>query len=141
MLFRSSGVVALVHAFRVQGWEGFFLQLLGALLRGFTGYLLIRYPASGAATITLVLASFFIIGGLFRAIGAQALRFPHWGWASFSGAISVVLGVMLLVQLPVSSLWFIGFAIGVDMILEGIALIRFGSALHHIPEVAPYKAA
>jgi uncharacterized membrane protein HdeD (DUF308 family) len=136
-----SGVIGLMHAFRVQGWEGFFLQLLGALLRGFTGYLLIRYPASGAATITLILASFFIIGGLFRAIGAQALRFPHWGWASLSGVISVALGVMLLVQLPVSSLWFIGFAIGLDMIVEGIALTRFASALHHIPEIAPYKAA
>jgi len=136
-----SGAVGLAHAFRIHAWEGFFMHLLGALLRGFTGYLLIRYPASGAVTLTLLLASFFVIGGLFRTIGAQALRFPNWGWAVFSGVVSVALGLILLTQLPISSFWFIGFAIGLDMILEGASLVGFASALHHIPEVAPYKAA
>ena len=140
-LLLISGTVGLLHAFRVHMWEGFFMQLVGALFRGFTGYLLIRYPASGAVTLTLVLASFFIIGGVFRTIGAHALQYPHWGWSVFSGVVSVVLGVVLLTQLPISSLWFIGFAIGVDMILEGAALISFGSALHQIPEPATYKAA
>jgi uncharacterized membrane protein HdeD (DUF308 family) len=136
-----SGLVGLVHAFRVHAWEGFFLHLLSALLRGFTGYLLLRYPAAGAVTVTLVLASFFIIGGMFRAISSQALRFPMWGWSFLSGVVSVILGVVLLTQLPTSSLWFIGFSIGLDMIVEGASLIGFASALHHIPDSAPYKAA
>ena len=136
-----SGLVGLVHAFRVHAWEGFFLHLLGALLRGFTGYLLLRYPAAGAVTLTLVLASFFVIGGMFRAIASQSLRFPLWGWSFLSGIVSVTLGIILLTQLPVSSLWFMGFAIGLDMILEGASLVGFAGALHHIPDAAPYKAA
>jgi hypothetical protein len=60
------GVFALVQAFTVGHWSGFFLYLLSALFRGFTGYLLVRYPLVGAETLTLVLASFFIVGGLFR---------------------------------------------------------------------------
>ena len=43
-LLLLSGVIALVHAFRTRTWSGFFLYLLSALLRGFTGYLLVRYP-------------------------------------------------------------------------------------------------
>jgi hypothetical protein len=42
-----SGICALVHAFRTMNWSGFFLYLLSALFRGFTGYLLIRYPLAG----------------------------------------------------------------------------------------------
>lgn len=136
-----SGVFALVHAFRTHTWQGFFLSLLSALLRGFTGYLLIRYPLVGAASLTLILASFFIVGGLFRAIGSGMLKLPRWGWSVLSGIVSVVLGIMLLVQMPVSSVWFIGFAIGVDLIVDGASLIGFATALHSLPYVAAQRAA
>jgi uncharacterized membrane protein HdeD (DUF308 family) len=136
-----SGVFALVHAFRTHSWQGFLLSLLSALFRGFTGYLLIRYPLAGAASLTLILASFFIVGGLFRAIGAGMLKFPRWGWSVFSGVVSLVLGIMLLAQMPVSSVWFIGFAIGIDLIFDGTSLIGFASAVHSLPEITLGKAA
>lgn len=138
-----SGVVALIHAFRVHAWgSGFVVHLLSALLRGFMGYLLIRYPGSGAVTLTLLLSFFLIVGGLFRAIAAGTLKFPRWGWSVLSGVVSLVLGVVLLAEMPVSSLWFIGFVIGMDMIFEGASLVGFATALHHIPDVtAPYRAA
>jgi uncharacterized membrane protein HdeD (DUF308 family) len=115
-----------------KNWSGFFLNLLSALFRGFTGYLLVRYPLAGAASLTLILASFFVVSGMFRAIGAGMLKFPRWGWGVFSGIVSVVLGVMLLAQMPVSSMWFIGFAIGVDLVCDGASLIGFGTAIHEL---------
>lgn len=132
-LLLLGGVVALVQAFTIRTWSGFFLYLLTALFRGFTGYLLIRYPAVGAVSMTLILASFFIVGGVFRAIASGTLKFPRWGWSVFSGIVAVVLGILLLGQLPVSSIWFIGFAIGVDMIADGASLVAFASAIHHLP--------
>jgi len=127
------GVVALIQAFYTRTWSGFFLQLLNALLRGFTGYLLVRYPISGELSLTLLLASLFFVGGVFRAVAAGALRFPHWGWSMVSGIVSLGLGVMLLWQLPVSSLWFIGLAIGIDFIFDGTSLVSLGLALRHVP--------
>jgi uncharacterized membrane protein HdeD (DUF308 family) len=128
-LLLIAAACALVHAVRTRSWGGFFLYLASALLRGVTGYLLIRYPLAGEVGLTLILASFFIVGGVFRAVGAGALRFPNWGWATFSGILSAVLGVILFWQMPVSSLWFIGFAIGIDLIFEGSSLIAVGIAL------------
>ena len=137
-----SGIIALVHAFRVHTWSGFLLSFLSALLRGFTGFFLIRYPAVGAFALTLIIASFFLVGGMFRAIGAAMMRFPQWGWSLFSGIVSVILGIILLAELPTSSLWFIGFAIGLDMIFEGASLVGVASALRRLPQViATYKAA
>ncbi|MBV8137936.1 MAG: HdeD family acid-resistance protein [Deltaproteobacteria bacterium] len=126
-------VAALVQSFRTREWSGFFLYFLTALLRGFTGYLLIRYPFSGEVGLTLLLASLFMVGGIFRATGASTLRFPNWGWAVASGIVSVALGVMLLYQLPVISIWFIGFAIGVDFIFDGASLTALGLAVRHVP--------
>jgi uncharacterized membrane protein HdeD (DUF308 family) len=140
-LLLISGIFALAHAFRTHTWQGFLLSLLSALFRGFTGYLLVRYPLAGAASLTLILASFFIVGGLFRAIGAGMLQFPRWGWSVFSGIVSLVLGIMLLAQMPVSSVWFIGFAIGLDLIFDGTSLIGLATAVHSLPEVALGRAA
>lgn len=136
-----SGVVALVEAFRTGTWRGFFLYLLSAVFRGVTGYMLIRYPLMGMETLTLVLASFFIVGGVFRAVGSAVAKFPRWGWAVFSGVVSTVLGVVLLAQMPISGLWFIGFAIGVELICAGIAEIGFATAIHSLPGRAAFGAA
>jgi uncharacterized membrane protein HdeD (DUF308 family) len=140
-LLMIGGVFALIQAFQTRSWSGFFLYLLSALFRGFTGYILVRYPLTGAASLTLILASFFIVGGVFRAIGASMVQFPRWGWSVFSGIVSAALGIMLIAQMPVSSVWFIGFAIGVDLIVDGSSLIAFATAIHSLPGLAESRTA
>jgi len=135
----ATGVFALIQAFQVHTWSGFFLYLLGALLRGVTGYLMIAHPDIGAVSLTLIVASFLVVTGLFRAAGAAVLKFPYWGWSTFSGIVAFALGVMLLAQLRVSSTWFIGFAVGVDMICDGSALLALASAVHNIPKFPSYR--
>ena len=102
-------------------------------MRGVAGYLLIRYPGSGEVSITILLASLFIVGGIFRTVGASTLRFPSCGWTGFSGIVSLIVGFMLIYQLPTASLWFIGFLVGVDFIFDGISLITFGTAVKSVP--------
>jgi uncharacterized membrane protein HdeD (DUF308 family) len=114
-LLLIGGVFEFFHAFRAGTWSGFPLYLLGAFFRGFTGFLLIRYPVMGAEALTVVLASFSLVAGLFRAI-ALAIELPRWSWVVFSGVITAVLGFILLAQMPISSIWF---AIGVDLIFDG----------------------
>jgi uncharacterized membrane protein HdeD (DUF308 family) len=133
VLLVIGAVVALVQAFRAYDWSGFWLYFLTALLRGVAGYVLIRYPGSGEVSITILLASLFIVGGIFRTFGATSLRFPSWGWAAFSGIVSLVVGFMLIYQLPNTSLWFIGFLVGVEFIVDGISLIALGTAVKKVP--------
>jgi len=132
-LLLIGAVVALVQAFRARDWSGFFLFFLTALLRGFTGYVLIRYPYNGEVGFTILLASLFVVGGLFRAVGASTVRFPNWGWTTLSGVISTVLGVWVLSQLPLTSLFFVGIVVGVDFIFDGIAALTLGTAVRNVP--------
>ena len=129
-----AGILWLIGAIRAMTWPGFFLYLLGGLIRGVTGYLLLRHPDAGAAGVTLLLASLFIVGGLFRGAGAAVIRFPRWGWTVFSGLVSVALGVYLLANWPIASEFFIGVVIGVDLIFDGAALIGFAGAIHSLPK-------
>lgn len=140
-LLIMSAVLALIQAFQVRSWSGFLLFFLSALLRGFAGYLLVRYPLEGEYGLTLLLASFFIVGGVFRAVGASALQFPQWGWAVVSGIVSVALGALLLTHLPISSVWFIGLAIGIDLIFDGGWFIALGAALRGVPSGRAFASA
>jgi len=83
----------------------------------------------------MLLAALFIVGGLFRGVGASVIQFPRWGWTVFSGLVSFVLGVYLLTTWPTASTYFIGVVIGVDLTFDGAALVGFAGAIHSLPEV------
>jgi uncharacterized membrane protein HdeD (DUF308 family) len=125
--------VSLVLAFRARDWSGFSLYFLAALLRAAAGYVLIKYPTSGEVSLTILLAALFIVGGVFRTVIAAGLRFPSYGSTVFSGVVSVIVGFLLIYQLPAASAWFIGFLLGVDFIFDGVSLIAFGTALTKVP--------
>jgi uncharacterized membrane protein HdeD (DUF308 family) len=127
-----AGIVQIVHAFQVLTWSGFFLYLLEGVIRATVGTLLVMYPGSGAQALTLLLSFYFIVAGVFRTIGSIILQFPSWGWSVASGLLSVALGVMLTMQWPASGQWFIGFAVGLDLILYGWALLMFAAALKQL---------
>jgi uncharacterized membrane protein HdeD (DUF308 family) len=135
-----SGAIWLINSFHAFSWHGFFLYLLNAIVRGVTGYLLIRHPDAGAQGVTMLLAALFIVGGLFRAIGAGVIRFPRWGWTVFSGLVSCALGIYLLSTWPAASTFFIGVVIGVDLIFDGAALVGFAGAIRSLPETRSVPA-
>ena len=56
-----SGVIELIHAFRVRRWGGLFLHLIGGLLGVFVGFLIVTHPVAGAVAWTLLFASFFTV--------------------------------------------------------------------------------
>jgi uncharacterized membrane protein HdeD (DUF308 family) len=128
-----SGVFWLINSFLAVATPVFFLFLLGAIIRGAAGYLLIRHPDAGAAAVTMLLAALFIVGGLFRTVGASVIRFRGWGWTVLSGIVAVGLGIYLLANWPVASTFFVGIVIGVDLLFDGVALLAFGAAIRSLP--------
>lgn len=131
-LLMFAGLIEIGQAFQVRYWSGFFLYLLDGIVRAVVGALLVLYPQSGAEALTLVLSFYFIAGGLFKSVASSLLRFPSWGWSVMSGVVSIALGVMLAMQWPTSSSWFIGFAVGLDLILYGWALLMFAAAIKKV---------
>src|SRR5438270_8209542 len=128
-----SGVIELIHAFRVRRWGGLFLHLLGGLLGVFVGFLIVTHPVAGAVAWTLLFASFFTVIGLFRLIAATRLKFPNWGWAAFDGAVTLLLGILLWADWPWSGFWFLGLSIGIALLLRGWSHVMIALALRSLP--------
>jgi len=116
-----AGVVRLISVFMARSIGYGILLLLAGIFELIVGLILIEYPAIGALTITLFIAILLIVGGVFRFFSALWFRMPQYEWVAFSGIASLILGILLWVQWPVSALWFIGFAVGVSLIFDGVA--------------------
>lgn len=128
------GIVEIIFAFRARESSSVFLQLLTGLLALIVGALLVARPGTGALTITLLLAALYLMSGVFRVIVALVLRYPNWGWVLVSGLVTFLLGLLLLVGWPSTALWFIGVAVGIDLILHGWSWIAFALAARRLPE-------
>lgn len=124
-----AGIAQLIGAFMARGAGHVILLLLAGALDIIVGLMLLQHPIAGALTITLLLAAVFVFGGAFRFVSALWLQFPQYGWMAASGAISFILGVLLWAQWPVSAFWFIGFVVGLNFILAGIAWSSLGLKL------------
>jgi uncharacterized membrane protein HdeD (DUF308 family) len=117
-----SAIVQAVHWLRGRE-ERHWLDLFVFVLDFVVGLILLSNPAGGALALTLVLAAFFLVGGLMRVFGALSSDAPHRAWAVLDGAVSILLGILLWIHWPSSALWFIGFAIGIGLIFRGWAWI------------------
>ena len=123
-----SAIFQAVHWMRGRE-ERHFLDLFVFILDFIVGLILLSNPAAGALTLTLVLAVFFLVGGLMRVFGAMSSQAPHRAWAIVDGVISALLGILLWAHWPSSALWFIGFAIGIALIFRGWAWIVLAMSL------------
>lgn len=132
-LLVAGGILQTAHAFLAKRWGGFFVDLLTGVLNIIIGLLIAAHPAAVAAALTLLIAVFLIIGGVFRIVLALAIRFHHIFWLILHGIVNVMLGVMILQQWPLSGLWVIGLFIGIDMVFNGWTLIMLGLAARKLP--------
>jgi uncharacterized membrane protein HdeD (DUF308 family) len=129
-LLALAGMMQIVHAFQTRERSRFFVSLREGIFRGIIGVFLMVYPRSGTVAITLALSFYLIATGGLRTLTAFWVRYPMRGWTVLSGVVSVVLGVMLATGWPTSALWFIGFAIGLDLIFSGWALLMLAAGVN-----------
>jgi uncharacterized membrane protein HdeD (DUF308 family) len=123
-IFLAAGVVMIIHAFSIQKWGGFLMELLLGVLYLFAGGWLAFFPFTGIVTLTILLAALFLAEGVVEVIMGFRVR-PHegWGWLVFSGLIAVAVGLLIAAELPSSAVWAIGLLVGVNLLSTGISFI------------------
>ncbi len=135
ILLVAAGIVNVLHSFWATDWKGFFAQLIVGILSGIVGWLILTNPAIGSASITLLLAVFFVAAGLFKIAGSLLLDIEEWGWLLASGMVTLGLGLLILAQWPSSALWIIGLFIGIDLLVSGISSIMYSLRLRKLCKV------
>ena len=128
-----AGVVHLALAFSTHGAGGFIWKLLVGLAYVFFGSYLIMHPLLGVASLTLVLASLFLLEGILDIILFAQIR-PLRGssWVLLDGIITLLLGLLIYIHWPSSSLWAIGTLVGVSMVISGVTRVMLSLAVRKL---------
>jgi uncharacterized membrane protein HdeD (DUF308 family) len=137
ILLVVGSIVEIVSAIFGRCWRGFFLHLLTGILYFIAGVFLIDNPVRGAMGLTLVVALFLLVGGIFRIVESLVEQFEGWGWMLLSGIISLLLGIAIWRRWPLSGLKFIGLFVGIEMMFTGVSWLMLGLALRTVPTPTP----
>lgn len=122
-LLVAVGGVLFAAAFSAHSIGTLVLRLAWALLTVLVGLWLIVEPRHGTLTLTLILGLYFLFMGLTRLTAAFAVRGqPNAGLLGLSGLSGLLIGILVLAELPSSADWAIGLLVGIDLIFAGWTL-------------------
>lgn len=106
--------------------------LLGILYLCVAIYLL-DHPARGLATLTLALAFYLLIEGVFEIV----LYFQHRpaagsGWFLMDGIVTLILGGMIWATWPSSTEWVVGTLVGISIFFSGVTRLMISLAARRV---------
>jgi len=131
-LLMISGVTHIIDVFKHKEWRGIIGQALIAVLYLAGGCVVFYDPFLASTLITGLLAAVLIVIGITRIIMAIALKSSKgWGWLLLAGLTAIILGVLILIQWPISGLWVIGMFIAIEMIVNGWTYIFIALSLRN----------
>ena len=131
-LFIFGGVAHVIAAFSRAGARVFWGVILGVLyILG--GLYLLAHPLLGLGTLTLLLAGLIFAEGVLELIGY--FRMPKEGrsaWMAANGVITLLLGGLIWLHWPSSSVWAIGILVGVNLLTTGLSRLMVGMEVRKI---------
>ncbi len=97
------------------------------------GIVLLANPMFASGVLTIVLAIYFVVDGAAEIGTAFAIpRGSRRRWMLFGGIVSIVLGVMIWRQFPLSGVWAIGILLGIKLLFGGMIMVATGSTVRAV---------
>jgi len=125
-----SGVAEIAQGLQARRWSRFFLWVLLGALYVVAAIAIFVAPIFAAVVLTWVLGIVLVAAGLVRIMLALSMRSQSlWGWVLVSALLTLLIGVIILVGWPASSLWALGIFLAVDLIVIGTAWVAMGMSL------------
>jgi uncharacterized membrane protein HdeD (DUF308 family) len=116
-----SSTIQVLHAFQSKGIARVVWKSVVALLYLGVGIYLLAHPLLGVASLTLAIGFFFTAEAIIDFFGyLKARKSAGSGWILFDGIGTLILGLLIWRQWPLSSLWAIGTLVGISMLMTGI---------------------
>ena len=127
-----SGGAQLFYAFGHEAKHRWLEALLG-IIYIIAGIYLLMHPLGGLLAITLLLACFLLVYGVFAIVLAFQMRpNPGWGWVLFDAIVTVLLGGLIYAHWPLNAEWIIGTLFGISLIVSGFTRLMLSLAVRRV---------
>ncbi len=120
MMFAGISAGVLTWMSNKKDWAGWLKSVILIVVSMYMFF----YPMEGVATLGLLFSFYFFMDaftGFGLAFSAEDKK-HKWVWG-FNAVTSLILAIIFIVSWPFSSLWLIGFFVGISLFFDGIALL------------------
>jgi uncharacterized membrane protein HdeD (DUF308 family) len=126
-----AGIVPIVRELKAEASMEKAIGLILGIITALTGIAVIGHPLFGLAFLTLLLVGYFVAEGVWKIVVSFRYKpATGWKWLLASGALSLILGLLIWRQWPVSGLWAVGVLVGVNLLGTGLALVALATTLN-----------
>ncbi|MBE2275524.1 MAG: DUF308 domain-containing protein [Rhodobacteraceae bacterium] len=127
--FLIIGVIEIVAVFQETTWGSRIWALILGLLGILAGISLLADPLGGVVSLTYVLAILFLVSGVFKLIAGFGLPSGNGKWlVILSGALSLLLGILILSYFSTAAVATLGILLGVQLISDGASMLGLAYA-------------
>ncbi|HEV3042942.1 MAG TPA: HdeD family acid-resistance protein, partial [Roseiarcus sp.] len=130
VVFLIAGVAEIGVGMHSQGWGRFFFWVIGGLLYLISGLICIFNPDLASLVLTLMLGAGLIAAGIVRIVLGFQLPHDHPRALVFlAGAVTALLGLIIVGHWPADSVLVLGTLLGIDLLFHGAGWVSFGLGL------------
>ncbi|TDL78076.1 hypothetical protein E2L08_12310 [Palleronia sediminis] len=128
-LFVLVGILVLVSAFNDQGLGARIVTILLGVVMLLLGISLVTNPLGGMVALTILAGIMLMVAGVIRIVFGVSARDGGLRVAMIvSGALSILLSVMIFANFPASAAIVLGVYLAIDLIWNGVSLIALSLA-------------
>ena len=125
-----NGVAQIIYGFRTHGGWHVALEIILGIIYIIAGVYLLMHPVGGLLALTLILACFLLVYGVFALVLAFRIKpLKGWGWVLFDAIITILLGLLIWKHWPLNSDWVVGTLFGISIFISGITRLMVSLAL------------
>jgi uncharacterized membrane protein HdeD (DUF308 family) len=126
-----AGAVPVVRELKSEASRERTMTLTLGVITALAGIMVILHPLFGLAFLTLLLVAYFVVEGVSKIVVSFRYKpATGWKWLLASGALSLILGLLIWSQWPVSGMWAVGVLVGINLLGTGLALVTLASTLN-----------
>ncbi len=127
------GVLHLLFAWKTHTTRGILWEVLLGILYLLGGLFLFVHPIAGLASLTLFIATYFLVKGVVQIIHFFQLKPRHGSWwLLVDGVIDFILALLIWWTWPVSSAWVAGTLFGISLLFSGFSRLMLISTARRI---------
>ncbi len=127
------GIMQIIQAFSTKSWGGFVWALIIGLILLIGGIATWVNPVLAALSLTLVVGAVFLAKGVFQVVMGFRMQ-PHagWGWMLTAGILAIIVGLIIIIQWPISTAYALGYLAGISLIFSGWSYVMMSLAAKRI---------
>lgn len=127
------GISRCIDGLASENAQGYLFNMQGGVLDIIVGILVVFGSNNAVNNLDLLIVGYLLAQGVYRNILLSVSEMPSPLSNRVTGLVSIILGIIIWISLP-ASLWFIAFALSVDISFRGWVLIVMASSLKVEPD-------